>query len=518
MSWEERIQGGNFLRFLDATNKQVGERMILSHPPEPPPELLLNDPLNSIYIGKTRMMKVPFYWTYENLTNPHIAIVGVTGAGKSYLVKTFLTRAALVWNTNALIIDWASEYVDWVKQAGGQVVELGEKNSLNLMDLGGNSPLNRVRQIMRTFDILTESRAKDDEKRVLEDALEEAYAEKGFRLHVKGQDSIRPPTLKDVHRILLTKAKQAEAVWVKEYVMNAAKIVGRFTKEGADFLARPSTLEMGKLTSSGLVDFVLKGLPDEDFRVLAGLSILQYLKEKMREEEWSPSKGLKLYVVLDEAWKVARDERSDAIMIVREGRKYRFGLIVASQNPTDINEAIFANVGTTFILNLKFEAFKNYVRGSLRYSDFVSDAIDKFGVGDAAVNLMFSAKTDFPRTFLLDKIHGEEPLQEIVLFAGRDELRLERSELKRKLWHEGLKLKMDALAKDGRLDAADLVLRMEADGIPRSRVIDILSYLGLGMESMRGLFREMKESAADSSGKDGEDDAQKPDTGGRRRT
>ena len=67
----------------------------------------------------------------------------------------------------------------------------------------------------------------------------------------------------------------------------------------------------------------------------------------MRREGWSAAKGLKTLVVLDEAWKVASDERSDAITIVREGRKYQFGLIVASQNPTDINEAIFSNVGTT---------------------------------------------------------------------------------------------------------------------------------------------------------------------------
>ena len=221
MAFEDTLKNGTPMRFTDTTNRHVGERMIFSHPAEPPPELLLNDPLNSIYIGKTRMMKVPFYWTYEKLTNPHIAIVGVTGAGKSYLVKSFLTRAALVWNTNALIIDWAAEYVDWVSQVGGKVIELGEKNSLNLMDLGGNSPLNRVRQIMRTLDILLENRARDDEKRVLEEALEEAYLEKGFTLHAKGQESITPPTLKDVHAILLKKAKEAEAVWVKEYILNS---------------------------------------------------------------------------------------------------------------------------------------------------------------------------------------------------------------------------------------------------------------------------------------------------------
>ena len=490
MQWEEKIQSGRPLRFNDVTNYQIGERMILAHPPEPPAHMLMNDPTNSIYIGRTKTMKVPFYWTFENLTNPHIAIVGVTGAGKSYLVKSFLTRAALVWNTNALIIDWAAEYVDWVKQAGGKVIELGEKNSLNLMDLAGSSPQTRVRQIMRTFKILLENDLRDDEKRVIEEALETAYLLKGFRLHERNQD-IEPPTLKDVHAVLLEKAEKAEAVWVREYIMNAARMIGRFTKEGADFLARQSTLDMGKLTSSGLVDIVLKGLPDEEFRVLAGLSILQYLKEKMRDETWSAEKGLNLYVVLDEAWKIAQDDRSDAIMIVREGRKYRFGLIVASQNPTDINEAIFSNVGTTFILNLKFQKFKDYIRSSLRYSDFIAEAIEKFGVGNAAVNLSFASKTEFPRTFLIDKVHGEEPMQEIKLVNDDWSAIIDGGEFKRRLAYEGFSVEVEKLISEGSIDVTELVRCLERQGAQRRKLLDLLWYLNLDMEEIRHVFAKV---------------------------
>ena len=111
------------------------------------------------------------------------------------------------------------------------------------------------------------------------------------------------------------------------------------------------------------------------FRALAALFILQTLKEIMRSESWSEAKGLKTLVVLDEAWKVASDERSEPITIIREGRKYQFGLIVASQNPTDINEAIFSNVGTTFILRIKFEKFMDYLQSSLNFSDFIRTEI-----------------------------------------------------------------------------------------------------------------------------------------------
>ncbi len=486
MSWQEHLQSGTPLRLIDATNRQLAERMILSHPPEPPPELLMNDPGDSIYIGRTRMMGVPFYWSYKRLTNPHIAIVGVTGAGKSYLVKSFLTRASLAWCTNALIIDWAGEYIDWVRQAGGKIIELGPEHSLNIMDLGGTSPLNRIRQLMRALDLLSESSAKEEEKRVIEQALEEAYARKGFALHVVAQSSLEPPTLKDAQGILLENA--AKEGPSREIAANASRIIGRFTREGADFLARPSTLELAALTGSGLVDIVLKKLPDEEFRVLSALSILQHLKERMRAEDWSPEKGLKLFVVLDEAWKIAQDGRSDAIMIVREGRKYQFGLIVASQNPTDINEAIFSNVGTTFILNLKFEKYKDYVRGSLNYPDHVAQAIEKFGVGDAAVNLTFSTKTEFPRTFLLDKIHGEEPLLDIPLsIDGKVAAVIGRSELGRRLNQEGI-----AGIPDGEgIDIRALAGLLEGKGCSRSKIADILNGIGIGGDSIGEVFRGM---------------------------
>ncbi len=158
------------------------------------------------------------------------------------------------------------------------------------------------------------------------------------------------------------------------------------------------------------MDIDLSGLPDEKFRALAALFILQTMKEKMRGEGWSETKGLKAIIVLDEAWKVASDEKSDAITIVREGRKYQFGLIVASQNPTDINEAIFSNVGTTFIFRIKFEKFMNYLQGSLNFSDFIKGEIGKFGVGQAAVKMEFTTTLNFPETFVLERIIGEEPL------------------------------------------------------------------------------------------------------------
>jgi type IV secretory pathway VirB4 component len=397
------------LRMQHIMSDEIARRSFFSRPPEPPASVLLSDPFQSIFVGTTKIFKVPFTWSFLNLTNPHIAVVGITGSGKSYFVKTLLIRASYVWKTNAVIIDWAGEYRAWVKQTGGVVVALGKGDFLNIMDLSGMKPIDRAKQIITSLDILTDIGQFPEQKRLTQDAIEQAYVKAGFELAEKPVAELEAPTLTDVILLLQTKNEEGNYQYPAE-LENAIYRLKQFAREGEDFFARPSTLDLGKLVESGLVDIDLSSLPDEKFRALAALFILQTLKEQMRAEGWSETKGLKALVVLDEAWKVASDEKSDAITIVREGRKYQFGLIVASQNPTDINEAIFSNVGTNFILRIKFERFMNYIQGSLNFSNFIKEEISKFGVGQAAVEMAFQTALRFPETFLLERIYGEEPL------------------------------------------------------------------------------------------------------------
>ncbi|MGC8629354.1 MAG: hypothetical protein ACP5T4_04075, partial [Candidatus Micrarchaeia archaeon] len=69
----------SLLRLQNVMSNELGKRVVISRPPEPPYDYLLNDPTNSIFIGITKLFSVPFTWTFANLTNPHIAVVGITG-------------------------------------------------------------------------------------------------------------------------------------------------------------------------------------------------------------------------------------------------------------------------------------------------------------------------------------------------------------------------------------------------------------------------------------------------------
>ena len=495
------------IKVQNVMSNELAKRTMFSRPPEPPQEYLLNDPTNSIFIGITKLFSVPFTWTFASLTNPHIAVVGITGAGKSFFVKTFLTRASFVWKTNAIIIDWAGEYRAWVKGSGGIVVGLGKGDYLNIMDLSGMKPLDRSKQIMTALEILTDISDYPEQKRLTVEAIEQAYVNFGFNPAElplpNGKDA---PTFKDVISLLEEKLQEGTYQYPAE-LENAVYRLRQFAREGEDYFSRKSTIDLGKLISSGLVDIDLSGLPDEKFRALAALFMLQTLKEKMRAEGWSSNKGLRALVVLDEAWKVASDDRSDAVTIVREGRKYQFGLIVASQNPTDINEAIFSNVGTTVMLRIKFEKFLNYLQGSLNFSQFMRREISKFGVGQAAIDMSFQTSMQFPEVFIIDRIIGEVPLDVYTITMAdiltdseladpdvQKEQYLERIDLNSKFIQanvnseaiQNIFLELDA--KNRQLDIRGLVQIMLGEKVAKDVIIDLLRSFGMSDSIITRVF------------------------------
>jgi len=451
-------------------SKELAKKMIIVHPPEPRKELLMAKPSEGVYIGKTRFMHTPVFWDPSKLINPHIAIMGITGSGKSYTVKTFLTRASLTWNTNAIILDWVGEYNEWVRQAGGKVINLA-KERMNILDLVGLPKHSRIKQIVSAFDVLADLKEFPHERDEIEEALENIYTGKG------------KPKLPDLIRYLEKKKKK-----------KAARLLKRFTAEGSDFFAGKSTLDIKKLTSSGLVCIDLHDLPTEEMRSLAGLTLLQYIKELMRAEGMKEDRKIRLFVVLDEAWKIAQDERSDVITIVREGRKYNFSLIIATQNPTDMHKTIFSNIGTVFVLRLILKEYRDYVRNSIGYSDFVDGEISKFGVGDAAVNMIFSARQTKIMTFLLEKIDGEDPLFLYRMRGGKMEIEIEREQFIRMLYELGLNegqidiIRKEFEKKDGVLDGESIVEILERFGYSKSSIISFLRQVGFEEKNLIKVF------------------------------
>lgn len=454
---------------------QLSDRNFLVRPPEPPASILVSDPTRSVYIGRTMLLRTPFFWNSQKLLNPHICAVGMTGAGKSFFVKTFIMRARLALGTPFLILDWSGEYADWVKSAGGKVIALGTEG-INILELAGEAPQARIMQILDAFSVLLGVPRQSPQLAVIEDALEQAYNIEKRHLRSK-KHAGKAPNLQALLEILeRNKSKSKDA-------REAFKLVkGIVSSSGRAFIQ--STIPLNSLTS-GLVCIDLHALPTDPLRSLAGLSILQFLKEKMRSFGYSQKTDApRLFIVVDEAWKIAKEESSEVATIVREGRKYGFGLIVASQNPTDVSKSIFSNAGTMLVFRLTHAHEREYVRSSLAYSDFYEEASHSLSVGQAIVHLALYHHSPSPRFFILKRVEGEDLPVMLHIVGGKMDLKFDKGELSSRLLGLGLsdsqvkEIMLEFEKHNLSIDACHFCRLFERFGYGRAYAVNLLRELG----------------------------------------
>jgi len=431
-------------------------------------------------------------------------VVGMSGSGKSYLVKTMLTRASFVWGSNAIILDWAGEYGPWVEATGGQVIRLGIDGTLNLLDATNARICDKVAQVASMLSMLTDIGKSPYQCMIVQRAIEAAYAKCGFGLD-KAPKKGPFPTLFDVAAWLKGKWKSERGEKRHEYeaayytVQNMA-VLGRL------YFGKKSTIGLGRLAKSGLVCIDLHALPSEQMRSVVGLAVIQQLKEAMRSEEFSQAPGVRLFIVVDEAWKIAKDEASDLVSIVREGRKYQFALIVAAQNPTDVSRTIMANAGTGFVFRTMLAAHRKYLMGAFGYGREVDRQVESFGVGACLVHLAFAAGTRMHRSFIVERIDGEESLGAIVLEGWKMQFDFERLDLEKRLAESGLNAAQVAFLigqagkSNSHLSTHAIIDSMEKWGFSKSAMLGLLRRLGLAEAEIAQAFRGAEEQKLSAQG------------------
>jgi type IV secretory pathway VirB4 component len=156
----------------------------------------MSEPLSTdasgIYLGKTSVYKLPFYLDCSRLINPHMAIIGISGAGKSYMVKSFVAKSVLHQNSMVLAVDWNDEYKELIEFLSGKILSFGKDFRINIMDV--YSSLGGISNITELIDNMIE--------------LDQGQKSKlhGYLLELFSQD--RPRNLSE----LISKAKEGDAL------------------------------------------------------------------------------------------------------------------------------------------------------------------------------------------------------------------------------------------------------------------------------------------------------------------
>jgi len=386
---------------FNSNSKIASESMYLDRMSE---EYLVDD-LDGIYLGKSDVYKLPVLLDLDKMMNKNIAVLGMSGSGKSYFLKSFIIRSNLQRNSSVLIVDWNNEYSEVVKYLGGKTLRLGSNFKINLFDL---YDMRNVRNVREISDAISYSINLDQD---------ENYA---------------------VYSKVLTIRSRKGAI-------NLNKLITEFKKDGnnkSDKLASKLLQLNGSPMYADKTDFPIYTLLNDvvsiDFSTLRdntqrneiSKSIFRIILELMHNTAINKTgRGTEKLIILDEAWRLIKNSEDVGVMF-REGRKYGFCVAVATQMVNDINNEVISNSACMFLFRLQNEGdYKLLVDcGIIKEED--KRKIMQLPVGGCMISMALTYNNGRISKFFIESIDGittstykiiGEKMQKIVsykLFMG----------------------------------------------------------------------------------------------------
>jgi len=272
----------------------------------------------------------------DELPNSHISITGETGSGKTQATKAILRALMGEHRLPGLILDFKDDYsAPEYTQAEGLTVQDASYGGLPFNPLepaidpqsGRVAPMGHIHQVGEILKRVY--RLGDQQTFHLRETIKASYEAAGLKTsaHVPAND-IRWPTLDDVRPVLSAAGHDA--------------LLGRLSPIfDLGLFTDPGDANLSDLLD-GQVVVRLSQLPGDQVKnAVAEFLLLALYNHLIRLPQ--PRK-LKRLLVLDEAWRVTNSERLEPLM--RESRAFGLGIIVATQYPNDLSEAVAGATAT----------------------------------------------------------------------------------------------------------------------------------------------------------------------------
>ncbi|MGV8080003.1 MAG: ATP-binding protein [Syntrophales bacterium] len=317
----------------------------------------------NVYLGKNSDSGKAVHWNPlsqapKKLTNQHILIVGTTGAGKTQTASAFI-ESLCERKVPAIIFDFQGEYMDaelkdscsqtFLQRTKARVVDASDGIPINPFEV----PMDRLTSKKQNYQKVVYQVAAslkrifglgDIQHAELRDAINQAYAVKGFTSGKKDTWENAPPSIGDVWSILKEKEKIGSAT-VRNLNLRIEPLfaTGIFQDEGSD-------LTFNDILSHATI-VRLSNLATPELMVAVSRFMLQKIYSDMLAK--GPTNQIRVFAVIDEAHKLSYDETLTEL--VREARKYGVGLLLASQSPKDFDRVAFDLMGTKIALHLEGE-------------------------------------------------------------------------------------------------------------------------------------------------------------------
>ena len=295
----------------------------------------------------------PFHLT-KNRTSHNMGVIGTSGSGKSYLLK-LLAINEYARGTKLFLFDIENELQKLCERCGGEHIDLSSKSLIN--------PL-QVRYIMTDEDEETSILGKhlgflenffstafeditEKELVVLLDIVEKFYNERGItkKTTIEEYEKMTPkdyPIFSDLYAYLLERQKNCNNKDLLKILVNIEVLLKRMViGQDANLFNGITTIDL----NNNLIVFNLQELLFNSSRRLINtqmINLLTYLSNEIVDNKKKNEKlntEQKMLIILDEFHNYIDEDNPTLLkyfdQLNRRARKYKLGIVVASQQPTD---------------------------------------------------------------------------------------------------------------------------------------------------------------------------------------
>ncbi|HUW95136.1 MAG TPA: ATP-binding protein [Anaerolineae bacterium] len=303
-----------------------------------------------VYLGETVYDQRPICWEPlrtdpRRLTNPHVLIVGTSGAGKTQSTMAFLQA---LWEDKvpSLILDFHGEYANpdadaFRAHTHALVADALDGIPVNPLEVPLDpyrKPVNPKRVVWEVSEIIGRIfRVGLQQQRALKRAIEKSYQLAGFSSDPDTWTR-KPPAFRMIHDILNDEESTAGAT--------VATLLSRLDVlfDVEVFSDHPTYTLDELLREVTVVD--LSRLFNNEHRLAVARFFLQKIYNQMLM--MGESRDLRLFVTVDEAHRLSYDET--LLKLIKEARKYGIGILLASQEPSDFPATALELPGTRIFL------------------------------------------------------------------------------------------------------------------------------------------------------------------------